>query len=336
MNNLDTILYEIINEPPSCPLVLSSDKLDAWERHITKVIRDAEANTLRQHPVLRGVYLLQTTNNNLCPQKDNAYLFTNLPPINGTDTNTNTISPWSGDPTTEDYAGSATGPKASDGTRVIISDTDHLWGLDNIPGSTRYNIPGATDNPPFSDQPVNWVWKSLTRGMGGLVFVDPDVVPLPCNPGPCPIKDDTTSLYAHIRQAMGDARTFAGIIDLIHMTPENCSNTGYCLAQTLGNQRGNQFLAYAPTVPSNSTITLTLIGAIMGDSFNLTWFNPQTREFVAGGSVIAPPNNMPVPVTVPTSLNGTVWAKAVACLAKSATTFTCPTISGNNYLRPRR
>ena len=176
--------------------------------------------------------------------------------------------------------------------------------------------------------------------MGGLVFLDPDIVPLSdITPLSCekdcacvggPIKDDTTSPYAPIRKAMGNALAFAGIIDLIHMTPQGCADTGYCLAQTLGPQQGNQFLAYAPTVmPNNLTINLTLIGAVGGDSFDLTWFNPVTREIVAGGSVIAPPNNETVPVTVPDMM----WTKAVACLAKSATTFTCPTQSN---LRPRR
>ena len=175
--------------------------------------------------------------------------------------------------------------------------------------------------------------------MGGLVFLDPDIVPLSDIPplscqDQCvcvgrPIKDDTTSLYAPIRKAMGDALTFARTIDLIHMTPQGCADTGYCLAQTLGPQQGNQFLAYAPTVPNDRTINLTLIGAVAGGSFDLTWFNPVTRVFFPGGSLIAPPNNGSVPVTVPMG-----WAKAVACLAKSATTsFTCPT---QNILRPRR
>ncbi len=330
VNGLDNILYEIVNEAPRCP----SDQLDTWERHIIKVIRDAEKNTQRQHPVLRGIYGLQATSNQ-CVNGDNGYLFVNL----GDGTDTNAISPAQGDPITEDYGGFASGPKASDGTRVIVSDTDHLWGLDQIPDRPNRNIPGRNND--FSDQPVNWVWKSFTRGMGGLVFLDPDVVPVSDIPplsciSDCacrgnPIKDDSTSAYAPIRKAMGDARAFAGIIDLIHMTPQACADTGYCLAQTLGTQQGNQFLAFAPSVTPNSlTINLTLIGARAGDVFNLTWFNPQTEKFVDGGSIIAPPNNMTVPVTVPDA----TWTKAVACLAKSGTSFACPTSSSS--LRRRR
>ncbi len=323
---LDNVLYEIINEPPRCP----SDKLDAWERHIIQVIRAAEPDPATRHPILRSVYGPQGLSNQ-CPQNDNSYLFANSPP------NPDAISPGLFKPDTEDYAGSANGPPASDGTRVIISDTDHLWG-DNPPDRPNPKIPGATNDPPFSDQPVNWVWKSLTRGMGGAVFLDPDVVPTTCNINdPCacvggPI--DTASRYAPIRQAMGDALAFARKIDLINMTPQSCSNTGYCLAEAPTPSPGTQFLAYAPMVsPNDPTIRLTLIGATMGDRFDLTWFNPVTRDIVSGDPVIAPANNETVPVTVPTSPNGTVWAKAVACLAKSATTFTCPTQSN---LRPRR
>ncbi len=316
VNGLDNVIYDIINEPPRCP----SDQLDVWERHIVQVIRDAEKNTLRQHPILRGTYVLQATRDQ-CVNGDNRYLFVNA----GDGTDANAISPWPGDPDTEDYAGDGSGPRRSDGTRVIVSDTDHLWGGNVAQGS---------------DQPVNWVWKSLTRGMGGLVFLDPDLVPLSdipplsceydcaCKGGP--IKDDSASAYAPIRKAMGDALVFSRIIDLIHMTPENerCAGTGYCLAQTLGDQVGKQFLAFAPTVPGDSTINLTLIGAFAGDIFDLTWFNPLTGDIASGGTVSPPVNDGTVSPTVPTG-----WRNAVACLAKSGSTLRCPT---SNDLPPRR
>jgi hypothetical protein len=309
VNCLDNIIYEIINEPP----IDNTDPAhgsNPWERHIIQLIRGYEATKPKQHPILRSVFV---TNG---PQS-NGYLFVDV--AGSPDPNPNAVSPGPGVPCTvndpgEDYAGSTCGPKAqpSDTNRVILSDSDHLWGLTRIP-------------TPTTDKPVDWVWKSLTRGIGGVLFVDPDVVPSPCvptNQGNCPIIAGSTSAYNPIRKAMGNARTFATRIDLINMTPQGCASTGYCLAEA-----GKQFLAYAPTAPNNGTITLTLIGATPADSFDVTWFDPVNRVYQPGGTV-SPQNDGTAQLMVPTG-----WSKAVACLAKSLASFTCPT---SNNLRPRR
>ena len=96
-------------------------------------------------------------------------------------------------------------PCSSCTSKVVISDTDHLWGHtggDNI-----------------------WVWKSFTRGLN-VLFMEEML--------PSPTWQDSA------RQAMGQVRRFAERMNLAAMKPEEkLSATRYCLAA-----RGKEYLVF--------------------------------------------------------------------------------------------
>jgi hypothetical protein len=89
--------------------------------------------------------------------------------------------------------------------KVVVSDTDHLWGHtggDNI-----------------------WVWKSFVRGLN-VLFMEELL--------PSPTWQDSA------RQAMGQVRRLADRVDLAAMKPEEAlSATRYCLAN-----RGREYLVF--------------------------------------------------------------------------------------------
>ena len=105
-----------------------------------------------------------------------------------------------------------TNPPPADGRKVVLSDTDHLWGIGGNP---------------------DWVWKSFLRGHNPL-FMDPydnrvlgKVQPHSWEP---------------VRAALGHARRLAERLDLAAMAPrEDLASTRYCLAQP-----GRQYVVYLP------------------------------------------------------------------------------------------
>ena len=89
--------------------------------------------------------------------------------------------------------------------KVIVNDTDHLWGHQGGDGV--------------------WVWKSFTRGLNVLFMEELT---------PSPIWQDSARL------AMGQARRYAERIDLARMVPApELAQTGYVLAD-----RGREYLAF--------------------------------------------------------------------------------------------
>ena len=103
-------------------------------------------------------------------------------------------------------------PPAGDGKHVILTDTDHLWGI----GGSQ-----------------SWVWKSFLRGLNPL-FMDPyDGTVLGTRFDP---------QWEPIRKSMGLAARIAEQTDLGALQPDiDLASTGYCLAS-----RGAEYLAYAP------------------------------------------------------------------------------------------
>lgn len=85
-------------------------------------------------------------------------------------------------------------PPAANGRKVIISDTDHLWGV----GGDR-----------------DWVWKSFTRGLHPI-YMDPL---------------DADPMRERARKAMGHTRRYAAKMALAAMRPSGeLTSTRYCLA----------------------------------------------------------------------------------------------------------
>lgn len=166
VNDLDNVLYEICNEA-------HGDSTE-WQYYLIRFIKEYEARKPKQHPVGMTFQYKGGTNSIL-----------NESPADW-------ISPNPGDGK-ENYK---TDPCSGCSSKVVVSDTDHLWGHtggDNI-----------------------WVWKSFTRGLNVLLMEDYL---------PSPTWQDSA------RTAMGQVRRFADRINLAALRPaEKLSATRYCLA----------------------------------------------------------------------------------------------------------
>jgi hypothetical protein len=189
VNDLDNVLYEIANES-GATVPASTD----WQYHMINFIHAYEGGKPKKHPV--GMTFQY-------PNGNNAALF-NSP--------ADWISP-------NGAGGYDTNPPASDGSKVILSDTDHIWGE----GGDR-----------------TWVWKSFTRGIQNL-FMDGGIETFP----------PTNDWRESARWAMGQARSYADRMDLASMTPRgDLTSAGYALAQP-----GAEYLIYQA---GSGSFTVTL------------------------------------------------------------------------------
>jgi hypothetical protein len=229
LNDLDHVLWEICNEIPH------NREAMEWSEHLTGFIHEYERGKPKQHPV--GI----TAEGG---DQDNAELFA---------TCADWISPSTGRLFEYRYS-----PPPADGSKVILTDTDHLWGI------------GCE---------VGWIWKSFTRGMN-VLFMDPWE----------PIPDDmdwwfknSLSLnrrYYHVwdpvRRNLGYTRRFALRMNLNASAPhgELCTS-GYCLAQP-----GETYLCFFPEGGYGGMDLWEAEGR-----FAVEWFNPMTGEPFDGGTV---------------------------------------------------
>lgn len=175
VNGLDNVLYEICNE--------AHGGSTAWQYHLIRLVKQYESGKPAQHPVGMTFQYKGGTNAIL-----------NESPADW-------ISPNPGD-AKENYRAD---PCATCSPKVVVSDTDHLWGHtggDNI-----------------------WVWKSFTRGLNVLFMEE-----LP----PSPAWQDSA------RAAMGQVRRMADRANLGALKPEpGLSATRYCLAD-----RGREYIVF--------------------------------------------------------------------------------------------
>ena len=117
VGDLDNVLYEVSNE--------SHSGSTAWQYALVDYIKQYEGGKAKQHPVGMTVEY---------PNGSNAELFAS---------HADWVSP-NGD------GGYIDNPPAGDGQKVVIVDTDHLWGIGGD---------------------FVWVWKSFTRGLNPI-FMD--------------------------------------------------------------------------------------------------------------------------------------------------------------------
>ncbi|KPK83209.1 MAG: hypothetical protein AMS27_13275 [Bacteroides sp. SM23_62_1] len=208
VNKFDNVLYEISNEnhPPSTP----------WQYHMINFIKNYEKELPKQHPV--GMTFQYRGGSNQA-------LF---------DSPADWISP-------NPEGGYRDNPPAANGSKVILTDTDHLWGI----GGNQ-----------------SWVWKSFLRGMNPL-FMDPYdcmVLANSCNP----VWMDS------VRVSLGYTRMLADRMDLLSMLPlPELASSMYCLAN-----RGSEYLVY---LPDSDEVEVNLEDT--PGSFQAEWFNPNTGEF---------------------------------------------------------
>ena len=230
VNDLDNVLYEIVNE--------SGGYSTEWQYHLIRYIHDYERDKPKQHPVgmtFQWAQVCRGTNENLFEGP------------------ADWISP-------NPDGGYRDDPPAADGRKVILSDTDHLWG---IGGNSA------------------WVWKSFCRGLNPL-FMDPYRMAM---------KDGTQELswtdrlsdvseldpeWDPIRKSLGYTLAYAEQMDLAAMAPRNdLSSTEYCLADP-----GAEYLIY---LPDGGTATVDL--SDVSGTLLLEWLNPGTGERISGEAV---------------------------------------------------
>jgi hypothetical protein len=229
LNDLDHVLFEICNEVPHRPEAM------AWQDHLCAFIQEYERTQPKQHPV--GI----TAEGG---DQDNAELF---------DTCADWISPSNGRLFEYRY-----NPPAADGRKVILTDTDHLWGHGGE---------------------VAWIWKSFTRGMN-VLFMDP-WEPIPADmPGWVRSGVSLNQRYYHtwdpLRRNLGYTRRFALRMDLAACTPHNdlCTST-YCLANP-----GHEYLCFFPSGGQQGIDLWDAPG-----TFTVEWLNPATGETVNGNDI---------------------------------------------------
>jgi len=233
VNDLDNVLYEISNE--------SHPNSQEWQYHMINVIKDYEATKPKQHPVGMTVEF---------PDGNNDELFASP---------ADWISP-------NDYAD----PPPAGGSKVIISDTDHIWGI----GGDR-----------------DWAWRSFTRGLN-VIYMDPwDGEFIPESPN------------EDLRVNMGYILSYANRMNLGAMTPRpDLCSTGYCLANPAAS--GAEYLVYLPSgstataimdrlgvdkepsiyLPLDSRVTVDL-SATPGE-VSVEWFDPSTGETISGDTAM--------------------------------------------------
>jgi hypothetical protein len=229
VNDLDNVIYEISNE--------SDQSADAWQYHMIDLIRSYEATKPKQHPI--GMTVPYPT----VPQGTNIDV-------------SNSTADW------VSMNGDVNDPVVADGSKVSLSDTDHLCG---ICGDAA------------------WPWRSLTRGHNPLLMDGYD--------GSAGVGDPNYNpndpIWESIRTNMGYARSYAVRMDLAHAVPRNdLANSGYCLAVV-----GSEYLVF---LPNGGSVNVNLTG--VSGSRAVEWFNPSTNQTRAGAPV---PGGGSVSLTAP-------------------------------------
>ena len=219
VGDLDNVLYEISNE--------SHRDSTAWQYHVIGAIRAAEATKPQRHPVVMTVQH---------PGGSNAALVTS-----GADAiSPKYLGPWRKD------------PPPADGRKVILSDTDHHWGI----GGDR-----------------RWVWKSFLRGHNPI-YMDPYTSEKHRD-------HPSRGQWDGARRAMGQTLAFSRRVNLAALVPRgDLASTGYCLAG--GRGAAAEYLVYLPD-GGEATVHLTVPGR-----FAAEWFDPATGRTVDGGVVEGP------------------------------------------------
>jgi hypothetical protein len=207
VNEFDNVLFEISNEnhPPSTD----------WQYSMIEFIMEIESALPKQHPV--GMTFQYRDGNNQT-------LF---------DSPADWISP-------NNEGGYRDDPPPGDGSKVVLTDTDHLWG---IGGSSR------------------WVWKSFLRGLNPI-FMDP-------YDGKVLRRAFDLEWVEPLRKSMGHTLTLSQRMDLIHMVPApDLATSGYCLASV-----GREYLVY---LAESTEVTIDLTG--FPELFEAEWFDPSSGE----------------------------------------------------------
>ncbi len=239
------VLYEIANE--------SHRESVEWQYHMIRFIHEYE----KKKPIQNPVVMTAMWNGESDKGIDNAALFASP---------AEAIAPGPG--RNGEYLSD---PPPADGRKIVISDTDHLWGVGGSP---------------------DWAWKSFLRGLNPI-FMDP-------------IEDPK---WDAVRKALGRTAAVANRINLAKMFPKGAlSSTGYCLADpgteylvylpqdSNGVEAGlNSWIKSLPILwrfsGVSERVTKFLKLSVEVDlsqasgPLDVTWFNPSSGDFNAGGKI---------------------------------------------------
>ncbi|MBN1669744.1 MAG: DUF4038 domain-containing protein [Kiritimatiellae bacterium] len=228
VNDLDNVLYEIGNE--------HYEETWPWQCQMLAFIKDYQQSKPNQHPA--GI----TSGGGGKDAVTNAQL--DRSPADW-------ISPRHepGTPYRDD-------PPPADGAKVILADTDHLWGMGGYPG---------------------WVWKSFCRGLNPILM-DPyePIYGLERFKVWGDVNERDNPLWDPLRKNLAHSLAVARSLDLANAVPhgELCS-TGFCLAQP-----GTAYVAYFPE-PGGGTLDLAAAAGPMA----VEWYEPNTFRVVPGEPV---------------------------------------------------
>lgn len=225
VNDMDNVIYEISNE--------SHGDSARWQYHMIRLIHKYEQDKPKQHPV----WMSFTWDGLAGPGRD-ADLFGSPAEV---------ISP----------RGKSTGrgkgkwayaqdPPVADGSKVVIADTDHLWGI------------GGNSS---------WVWKSFLRGLHPI-FMDP------YKESPHHSESKLDPRWDPVRRAMGHTNEYAKRANLIDMTPTEDSglcSTRYCLRNP-----GAEYLIYQPDSGPFSV-------QLKAGNYHFEWFDPTKGKVADSG-----------------------------------------------------
>ena len=218
VNDLDNVIFEVANEVDYTTTTL------AWERAIAAYIKSYESGLAKQYPV--GI-------TKFWPGGNNAALFASDVDWTSTD---------------EEYP--TPEPDATDGSMVVIGDSDHWQGLTGE---------------------HEWTWQAALRGMN-VAFMDQWT-------GWTYGTDTRTDADAQkIRNQLGYILDYMARVDLRYTTPQSSlASTGYCLARLTGTAK---LIAYQPT---SGAFTVDL--SSVSGTFSLEWLRTSNGATQAGSNV---------------------------------------------------
>jgi hypothetical protein len=251
VNDLDNVMYEVSNEsyPPS----------REWQYHVIDLVHAYETSKGNRHPVGMSQYQWPGRNADL---------------MNGP---ADWVAPWEELP---EYP-YRDNPRVSDGTKVVIVDTDHLWGI----GGDRvwaWKIFMRGNQPSFMDgydgasegggAPIPWDLR-----LAGWRDVVNDILHRnPREHGWVP----NAAQWVSLRANMGYILDFSRRVNLDEMRPQGAlSSTGYCLSHA--DSSAAEYLVYAPDATKPVDVDLTAFSGAL----RVEWFDPATAKSVRGEPV---------------------------------------------------
>ncbi len=225
VHDFDNVLFEISNEGLGGSL--------EWQNHMARFVRDYETQLGVQHPV--GITGGGRSGDRL-----------DLDDMLASDAD------WTSPDARDGYRDN---PPAAAGAKVMILDTDHLWGV----GGDR-----------------KWVWKSFLRGHNPIFLDIYDSAIYDPNWGWGWM---SAVQLEEVRRAMGLTAALARRVDMAGLAPASrLASTGYCMAGGVGVEA--RYLVY---LPRGGSVTVDL--SATAGHLEVTWIDPREGSLFRGAAI---------------------------------------------------